>query len=152
MEREARFTLGGCELVGTIAVPGDDGPSPCVLLVPGSGQVDRDENHRKLRLNAFHGMARYLARSGIASFRCDKRGVGQSGGDYWATGFHDRVDDARAAVQFLKRHPGIRPGMIVVLGHSEGAFIATRLAGDGTDLAGVIRVAGAAHSGEAVLR
>jgi alpha-beta hydrolase superfamily lysophospholipase len=151
-EQEIRFRSSEIELAGTIALPDSSGPFPGVLLVAGSGQVDRNENHKKLHLNAFYDISHYLAQNGIASLRYDKRGVGQSGGDYWATGFHDRVQDAMAALQYLKQEKNIQPENMFILGHSEGAFIATRLAGDGVEVAGVILLAGGAQSGEAVLK
>jgi alpha/beta superfamily hydrolase len=95
----------------------------CYSPAQGRGQIDRNENGKKLRLNAFSDMAWYLAQHGIASLRYDKRGVGQSEGDYWTTGFHDHVQDAQAAVQFLKQQRSIQPEHIFLLGHSEGAFL-----------------------------
>ena len=97
--------------------------------------MDRNENHKKIRLNALNDIARYLAQNGIASFRYDKRGVGQSGGDYWKTGFYDRVQDALAALQYLKQQKNIQPENAFMLGHSEGALISTRLAGTGAEVA-----------------
>jgi len=88
-EQEVSFRSGGIELAGTIALPYGEGPFPCVLLIPGSGQVDRNENHRKLRINIFYDISHFLAQNGIASFRYDKRGVGESQGDYWRTGFYE---------------------------------------------------------------
>lgn len=151
-EQGIRFKSGEIELAGTIALPDSDGPFPAVLLIPGSGQVDRNENHRKIRINAFYDISHYLAQNGIASLRCDKRGVGQSEGDYWTTGFHGRVQDALAALQYLKQQKNIHPEKIFILGHSEGSFIAIRLAGRGAEVAGVILLAGASQSGEAVLK
>jgi pimeloyl-ACP methyl ester carboxylesterase len=151
-EQEIRFTSGEIELAGTIALPGSDGPFPGVLFIAGSGQVDRNDNHKKIRINAFYDISHHLAHNGIASLRYDKRGVGQSDGDYWAAGFYDRVQDALAALQHLKHRKDIQPEKIFILGHSEGSFIAIRLAGSKADVAGIILLSGAAQSGEAVLK
>lgn len=151
-EQEIRFRSGEIELAGTIALPGSGGPFPGVLFIAGSGQTDRNENTSKYRLNAFYDISHYLAQNGIASLRYDKRGVGQSEGDHWATGFHDHAQDALAALQYLKQQKNIQPENIFMLGHSEGAFIAIRLAGGGAEVAGVILLSGAAQSGEAVLK
>ena len=72
-------------------------------------------------------------------------------GDYWETGFFDHVTDAGAALGFLKAQPEVRPEKVFLLGHSEGALIATRLAGTGAQVAGVILLAGPAQTGEQVL-
>ncbi|HUJ48988.1 MAG TPA: alpha/beta fold hydrolase [Bryobacteraceae bacterium] len=114
--------------------------------------MDRNENGKRYGLNAFHDISHYLAGHGIASLRYDKRGPGQSEGDYWTTGFYDRVQDASAALQYLREQPNFQRENIFVLGHSEGSFIAIRLAGGKADMAGTILLSGAAQSGEAVLK
>jgi hypothetical protein len=151
-EQEIRFKSGGIEIAGTMALPDSDGPFPCALLIAGSGQIDRNENNKKFHLNAFYDISHFLAKNGIASLRYDKRGVGQSDGDYWETGFYDNTLDALAALQYLKQQKNIQSKYIFLLGHSEGAFVAIRLAGVGAEAAGIILIAGAAQSGEAVLK
>lgn len=151
-EYEIRFRSDDAELAGTLTLPAMEGPFPAVLLVPGSGPIDRNENHKKIHLNVFSDISSYLVRHGIASLRYDKRGIGQSEGDYWSAGFHSNARDALAALQFLKRQNTIRSEHIFMLGHSEGALIATRLAGGGAEIAGIILLAGAAQTGEAILK
>jgi pimeloyl-ACP methyl ester carboxylesterase len=152
IEQEVRFSSGTFYLAGTLATPDGDGPFPGVLLIAGSGQVDRNENHKKLAINVFREIAGYLAENGIATLRYDKRGVGASEGNYWETGFFDNVSDASSALHCLKAQKQIRPEEVFLLGHSEGALIATRLAAEGADVAGVILLAGPARSGEEVLK
>ena len=153
-EQDIRFRSADADLAGTLALPGADGPFPTVLLVAGSGQVDRDENclHPKLRINALHDIAHHLAAHGIASLRYDKRGIGQSGGDYWSTGLHDHILDARSALEYLADQPATNPDRIFLLGHSEGALVSVALLATGAPAAGAILLAGAAQSGEAVLK
>ena len=150
-EREVTFGSGGLSLAGTLATPNSGGPFPAVLFIPGSGQVDRNENHKRMPINAFREMATHLAREGYASLRYDKRGVGASEGDYWPTGLFDNAADALAGLEYLKSQETVRLGAVFLLGHSEGALIATRLAGEGADVAGVILLAGAAKRGEDTL-
>ena len=154
IEQEIQFYSGPHILTGTLTIPdspGLEGTFPGVLLVPGSGQVDRDENAKKLAIDAFREIAMDLANKGIASLRYDKRGVGESQGDFWSTGFYDNVSDAATALHVLKFNEHIQPEHVFILGHSEGAVIATRLAATGTDAAGVILLAGTAESGEDVM-
>jgi uncharacterized protein len=151
-EREIRFKSGEIELAGTIAIPSGSGPFPAVLFICGSGQIDRNENHKKMHLNVFYDISHYLAENGIASLRYDKRGVGQSSGDYMASGFNDNAADAKAALQFMKQQKDMIPEKIFLLGHSEGAFLSCKLAGEGAGAAGIILLAGGAVSGEAVLK
>ena len=149
------FTSGGHVLAGTFLPASPSGSAPAgtaALLVSGSGQVDRNSDARQLAIGVMGQVAEWLAATGVATLRYDKRGVGQSGGDYHRTGLHDNVDDARAALAALREHDGVDPDRVVVVGHSEGAIIATELAAADDRLAGVVLLAGSAATGEQVLR
>lgn len=157
IEREVVFTSAGLRLAGTLALPEGRDRCACVLMIVGSGMVDRNESHKRMPLNVMGELAACLAERGIGSLRYDKRGVGESEGDFWPTGFHDNVADAAAALAFLSRHEQVSADKIFALGHSEGAYIATRLAagtagsGDaaaGPGLAGAVLLAGGARRGE----
>ena len=152
IERDVTFASGSLHLAGTLLLPASDGQWPAVLLIPGSGQVDRNENATKLRINAFRDIAVHLSEQGIATLRYDKRGVGASEGNFWDTGFFDNVTDAGAALGCLRSQKEVRSDKVLLLGHSEGALTATRLAATGVDVTGVILLAGPAQSGEDVLR
>lgn len=150
-EREVLFASGSFHLAGTLRLPASGGPCPAVLLIPGSGQVDRNENAAKLPINAFSDIAVHLSEQGVATLRYDKRGVGASEGNFWDTGFFDNGADAAAALSCLKSQEEIRTTSVFLLGHSEGALIATRLAAMGAEVAGIILLAGPARRGEEVL-
>lgn len=150
---EVRFAgADGSELVGTLCLPEWDGPHPAVLLLVGSGEVDRDSNHPSMRTEVTRHLAKVLADRGIASLRYDKRGVGASAGSYLATTFAGARADAAAALVALRRQPGVDPEQVLVIGHSEGAVHAASLAAADPGLAGVGLLAGTATSGEAALR
>lgn len=151
IEHEVTFQSGSFYLAGTLMLPEPEGCFPAVLLLPGSGQVDRDENIKTMPINALREIAIYLAGQGIATFRYDKRGVGASQGDYYAAGFFDRVDDAAAALAWLKLQDQVQPEKIFVLGHSEGSGVTMRLAGAGADIAGIILLTGWAENCEELL-
>jgi pimeloyl-ACP methyl ester carboxylesterase len=146
------FAAGSVTLAGTLIAPELVQPGPVVLLISGSGPIDRDSNTKKLAIGVMGRFADQLSGAGVASFRYDKRGVGASGGDYFAAGFSDNVADAAAAIEMLRARPDVDPGKVVVVGHSEGALIATELAATDPDLAGVVLLAGTATVGDEVLR
>jgi uncharacterized protein len=168
LEQETSFTSEGFRISGTLALPSPEGRFACVLMIPGSGRVDRNENLKRLPINVFGELSQHFAERGIASYRYDKRGVGQSGGDYWKKGFDDSLTDAIAALSSLQSHPRIRTDEIFALGHSEGAYVVMRLAADGAakaapgasigqaavgpGLAGAVLIAGGARSGEEELK
>jgi len=60
-EREVTIPCGPLQLAGTLRLPDSTRPCPAVLLIPGSGQVDRNENAAKLPINAFGEIAAVLA-------------------------------------------------------------------------------------------
>ncbi|WP_443747961.1 alpha/beta hydrolase family protein [Asticcacaulis solisilvae] len=125
---EAVIIAGGPQvsLAGTLSRPEGKGPFPAVVLISGSGPNTRDEavfNHK-----VFLVLADYLARQGIAVLRYDKRGVGQSTGDYAQATTAEFTTDAIAAAAWLRSQPGIDARHVGLLGHSEGGLIAPAVA------------------------
>jgi pimeloyl-ACP methyl ester carboxylesterase len=141
----------GLRLAGTLTLPTGAGPHPAVLLLHGSGRLDRDANAGRLRTGYGPPLAAALANDGIASLRYDRRGVGATPGDWRATGFADHRRDAAAAVRALAARPGIRADAVGVVGHSEGAVHAMAL-GAQANVAAVVLLAGFARPGEDALR
>ena len=77
----------------------------------------------------FRDLAEGLADHGIASLRYEKRTKARPqdfGGAY--TIDDETTDDAVAAVAFLRAQPDIDPSRIFVIGHSQGAMMAPRIA------------------------
>lgn len=110
-------------LEGTLSRPPGDDPVPAVVLVGGMGPQDRDGTRHGHK--PFLVLADHLTRAGIAVFRFDERGVGASGGTQRGRTFADFARDVRAAVDRLKRHPGIDTEHIGLIGHAEGGVIAS---------------------------
>ena len=151
MEEQIKFSSGNIRLAGSLQIPDSNEVNACVLLIAGSGQVDRNENHKKLHVDALRQIAIYLAKHKIASLRYDKRGVGESDGDYWETGFFDNISDAENALKYLELDTRLVNKPHFVLGHSEGALIAANLAAAYSDLSGAVLIAGAAQDGRKVI-
>lgn len=116
----------GIKLAGTLSVPDGSGPFPAVVLIGGSGPETRDETLFGHKL--FLVLADALNRRGIAVLRYDKRGVGQSGGDFATATIPDFASDAEAAMAFLMSRPEIDAKHIGLIGHSEGGAIAPMIA------------------------
>ena len=121
---------------------------PAVLLLSGSGPQDRDEtlgDHKP-----FAVWADFLTKLGFVVLRVDDRGVGSSTGDpkfLESTTTASYVSDAQAAIRFLYTQPMVDTMRIFVMGHSEGANVAVKLANAQTDISGVISLAGMTSSG-----
>jgi len=119
---------GHYELSGTLSIPRlDQERFPAVLLVAGSGEVDRNGNAEKMKfnLNIYRDLAQVITDLGFITLRYDKRGVGESKGCFMETGMWDLVDDLVASVEFLRNHPKVDAEHIVLLGHSEGCTLIT---------------------------
>lgn len=130
-EEPVRFRNGAVELSGTLILPATKGPHPAAVVTHGSGPVSRES----LRLSAFH-----LARHGIAALVYDKRGVGESKGDWKEASFDDLAGDALAGLQLLKGRPDIDPRRIGLTGGSQGGWIAPLAASRSSDVAFVLVV------------
>ncbi len=141
----------GIRLAGTLTLPDGPGPHPAVLLLHGSGPLDRNGDTPKLPVNLGRPLAAALAAHGIATLRTDRRGAGATPGDWRTTGFTGNRRDAAAALRALAAHPDVRPGAVGVVGHSEGALHAMALAAR-DDVAAAVLLAGYARTGEDALR
>lgn len=152
-ELDVRFASGDQTLAGSLRLPAGPGPFPAVLLITGSGPLDRNSDYRKLRIGVSRQLAEALAARGIASLRYDKRGVGGSTGTFLNAGLYDNVADARVALDALAARPEVDADRVFVTGHSEGALLATAVAAqEDAPVAGVVLLAGAAGTGEETLR
>jgi pimeloyl-ACP methyl ester carboxylesterase len=140
---ERDVELGG--LQGTLTLPDAPAQVPAVLIVAGSGPVDRDGNVPNVRNDSLKVLAHDLASQGIGSLRTDKRGIAGSqraGAREDDLRFGTYVSDAVAWLAFLRSESRI--SRVSILGHSEGALVATLVGQHAdVDLAGVVLLAGA---------
>ncbi|MFB4249099.1 alpha/beta hydrolase [Pseudomonas idahonensis] len=153
LQRPVSLDTGHGELYGSMLLPKSAQPVPVVLIISGSGPTDRDGNNPDGgRNDSLKRLAWVLAKHNIASVRYDKRGVAASLAatpDERNLTLDAYVADAVAWGKQLKADP--RLGQLIVLGHSEGALIAS-LAAAQLDAAGVISISGTARPVDQVLR
>jgi uncharacterized protein len=143
----------GFKLAGTLSKPADPaststGPAarlPAVVLIAGSGPLDRDETAYGIPI--FAQLANALADAGFAVVRYDKRGVGQSGGRSEFATLSDYAEDAAAVVKFLEKRKDIDPKRIALVGHSEGAAVALLAARRAGNVNAVAMIAGIGTTG-----
>lgn len=154
LESEFALATDWGRLCGSLLLPRAPGPWPVALLVVGSGPTDRDGNSPLLPVqpDSLKLLAQALAERGIASLRYDKRGIGASAYEGLredALRFELLVDDAVALGQSLQQDA--RFDGLVLLGHSEGALIAT-LAAAALAPRAVVSVAGAGARASTLMR
>ena len=152
IEESVSIATGGVSLEGTLALPPDGEIHQAVLLVPNSGPIDRNQNTAQVQLNIFNAVALCLASVGVASFRYDKRGCGNSSGDYDSTGHSDLVSDAAACLRYLQQESPAKGLPTFVLGHGEGTVIAPQLIAANSSVAGQIVLAPFLDNYETVIR
>ena len=99
-QRIIRVNNEGASLAATVTLPGGRGPFPGVVFVHGSGRIGRE---------VFGRDREYLVSQGFAVLTYDKRGVGESTGDYDNVGVRTSPErmpllarDALACLRALK--------------------------------------------------
>jgi uncharacterized protein len=141
--RSVDLTAGhdGLSLAGTLHLPaGAEPPRAAVLMVPGSGPSDRDND-------VYFPMIRpgLLAR-GIAAASFDKRGVGGSTGDRYDTDIGQQTADVHAQLATLRARPELGGTPIGLFGHSQGGWVVLEVAAEDPTLAYVVTNSGPAVS------
>lgn len=140
-ERPVTFGDDEWKLPGTLAVPKGAGPFPAVLLVQDFGPKDRDDSHAALK--PFRDLSDGLASRGVVVLRYEKRirqyAERMSGKPYTAD--DETVDDAVAALAFLRAQSAVDPKQVYLVGHGLGGYLAPRIAGEEGKLAGMVVMA-----------
>jgi len=122
---------------------------PAIVLVAGSGPVDRDEMVAGIPI--FAQLAGALAQRGFIVLRYDKRGVGQSGGRAETATLQDYSEDLLAVVKWLRRRKDVDNKRIAVAGHSEGGWVAMLAASRQKDISSLILLGTAATTGSELI-
>ena len=127
LQRPIDLDTGQGVLHGSLLLPQQATPPPVVLIIAGSGPTDRDGNNPASgRVDNLKRLALLLANEHIASVRYDKRGVAASqpaAPDERDLSVERYVADVVAWSHKLKADP--RFGPLILIGHSEGALIAS---------------------------
>ncbi|MDE1145189.1 MAG: alpha/beta hydrolase [Azospirillaceae bacterium] len=124
----------GVTLAGRLRLPGRHGPGPfpVVILLNGSGPGRR---------GVFPRIEDRLLADGIATLDYDKRGVGESTGDFVDT-LELMERDATAAVAYLRARPDVDGARIGFLGLSQGGVVGPGAAANDPRIAAIVMLAG----------
>jgi len=156
VSEDVTYSSEDIKMAGTLTIPDDSQEKhPAAVLISGSGPQDRNEDTvgpGGLKLGIFKQIAHVLSENGIAVLRYDDRGTGESGGSFAEAAQEDLVQDARAAVSYLRTRDDIFPDRIALVGHSEGGIIAPRIAAEDPKIRAIVLLAGTAKTGGEVLR
>lgn len=117
--QDITFVSHGIKLAGSLVFPQSGDIRAAVVFVHGSGGQTRNL-----------GWAERFANAGIAALVYDKRGVGQSGGEYESRQSVSEknisllADDASSALNALTRHPSLKGIPAGIAGISQAGWIA----------------------------
>lgn len=115
------------ELNGTLLIPSSNDKKRLVIFVHGSGAHDRDETIGENK--PFKDIAEYLLNNGIASYRYDKRTYSYPETfNEKSTVEEETVNDAVNAAQYFKNNSDYKGYQIIILGHSQGAYMMPKIA------------------------
>ena len=122
-------------LAGTLWAP-DAGPTAAtVLMHPGSGPSDRENDV------FFPPIREHLLRAGVAVCSFDKRGVGGSSGRWQEAGIAEQADDLLACVAALVGDPDVQQP-VGIFGHSQGGWVVLEAAGRNPTIAFAVTSSG----------
>jgi hypothetical protein len=148
-------------LAGVLCLPEDASAAPAIVLLGGSGADTRDGDLEPGWPAGTTGLpapgtlrriAHRLAGAGIATLRYDRRGFGASGGARGEADYDSDLEDALAALAWLRGRPEVNPARVAVAGHSAGALTACHVCRDDPDVAGAMLLGGLASSIEDLIR
>lgn len=121
---------------GTIYYPIKEGNYPAIIVMPGGGS-----NVTNLRDVPVY-LGKRAAACGIVTLVYDKRGTGDSKGNYNEADFNDFLADASAGVELIKNLPEVNSRKIGAVGFSQGARLIANLAVRNKDISFIAGVSG----------
>jgi pimeloyl-ACP methyl ester carboxylesterase len=113
--RDVTFRDKDVTLAGTLVLPSAPGKHPAVVFLHGSGAEGRWANLY---------LAEKFAERGMVALVYDKRGVGQSSGDWQKATLEALADDGVAAIKFLQSQSEVDASRVGIYGHSQGGMVA----------------------------
>lgn len=124
---ELKIKSDAVELKGTLLVPPASNKKRLVIFVHGSGAHDRDETIGENK--PFKDIAEYLLANGIASYRYDKRTYSYPETfTETSTVEEETINDAVNAALYFKNNADFKGYEIIILGHSQGAYLMPKIA------------------------
>lgn len=154
-DSDVTIPASGFTIAGTLTLPpGASGSAgrlrhPTIVLVAGSGPVDRDAFVAGIPI--FAQLAGALAERGFMVLRYDKRGVGQSGGRTETVTLQDYADDLIGIARWLERRDDVDSRRLTAAGHSEGGAIAMIAAGREKKIKSLVLLATPGTTGAALI-
>jgi alpha/beta superfamily hydrolase len=141
------------DIGGTLTWPKDEQANQLVIMMSGSGAQDRDESMQPVSsFKPFAVLADSLTAAGVATFRYDDRGVGESTGNFGDATLEILASDVNAIIKELKNRQDHTFEKIILLGHSQGGLVGGNVAAENSAADKLILMASPGVSLKEVLR
>ena len=119
MQKVFLINSRGIKIAGLLDLPEKKSRYPLVLCLHGFGKGTKEENEK---------ITKILNPQGIATFRIDFHGTGESGSTREEKTLSGFLDDAKTALEFVWSLPRLNKRKVGIYGHSMGATTAILLA------------------------
>jgi len=141
VQREAYFVESdGLKLEAELFIPNSgQEQKPAAIFTPGSG--DSPYQNYVWGFVETYMLDVFLSHD-FAVLLVNKRGMGQSEGNYVKNSIEGRARDIYAAVESINNHPRIDANNIGLVGHSQGGWVVVQAAAEHPDIAFIISLAG----------
>lgn len=151
---DIKIQANGVTLCGTLETPDTSSAVPVALIIAGSGPTDKDGNSTLImgKNNSLKYLAEGLLKQGIASFRYNKRFLGECAQQPFKEEdltFDILVDDAVKCIEHLKKDK--RFSKVIVIGHSEGSLLGM-IAAQRAGADGFVSIAGAGFTADIIIK
>lgn len=158
------FNHGSCTFSAVLTKPSGSGPFQAIVIIPGSGQNDKDgtltlsggnskclyPNLEDSTLTPYKDLAFNLSDSGFAVLRYDELTIscpGFSG----ALSYDQLWLPANSALDYLKTRSDVDTTQFIIIGHSEGSTIMPYIASKRNDIKAMISIGGARTPFDSIL-
>ncbi len=140
-EEVSFLSADGTTLRGTLVFPESAGNErrPAIILLHGAERAERTRFVYPMLANVF-------LQRGFAVLVYDKRGAGESGGNFETNTFEQLIADAVAAIELLRRRDNIDPARIGLFGASQSGWYTPEIAARAGRIAFIINKVGPAIS------
>lgn len=129
---EIAFEHDGLRLTGVLHLPAGKGPFPTLVYAHGSGPATRFVGH----------YPQFFASLGFAVFAFDKRGTGQSQGDWRTASFDSLAGDIQAGIDVLKTRREVDASRIGIFGISQGGWVGSLVTSRSKDVRFFLAIVG----------
>lgn len=127
-QRELVIENDSVAIGGTLTWPKDKQTDELVIIISGSGAQNRNGKLPITDFKPYQALAKSLTPKGIATFRYDDRGVGESTGNFSTAALSTLASDVDAVIKYFQSDTSPSFSTITLLGHSQGGVVAGRVA------------------------